>query len=64
MFIRMFTLTKMSSKTATLSLGFSFLLLVQKKRNKEKDTFLKVFFGPRPKIAFDFLKLVQGFPIS
>ena len=26
----------------------------------KKDTFLKVFFGTRPKTAFDFLKLVQG----
>jgi len=32
-----------------LMFGPSFLLLVQKKRSKEKDAFFKEFFGKKPK---------------
>jgi outer membrane protein TolC len=59
-------------RNSSVRLPGSGLLLVQKKRanienvcdSQEKDTFLKAFFGQKPKTEFDFLKLVQGFPIS
>jgi len=54
----------MLSHTSALTLCFSFLLLAQKKRNKEKGTFLKAFFGQGPKIEFDFLNFLQGFENS